>query len=297
MPILSQVRSFAGHLYHRLADQAVLWGLVDPQRKVKKDLAGLAETNPQIATAIIDAVGNKTSPEERSWVERIEELRRQMNASSEELEMMDYGAGSSKSQLTQEEMYKGRVVHRTLGQICSVASKSDRTELLLFRLMREIKPGNCIELGTSVGVSACYQSAALKLNGSGKLVTMEGADSVASVAVRNFATLGLDNVELVRGRFQDTLADVLRANPLVDYAFIDGHHDGPATVRYFNEIAPALAPAAVLMFDDIRWSEGMTQAWDEIRKDPRVRVSVDLGCMGLIWTGEGSSAVHFNTKF
>jgi predicted O-methyltransferase YrrM len=203
-----------------------------------------------------------------------------MNASSEELEMMDYGARSSKLQLTQEEMYADQVVHRTVGQICSVPSKSDRTELLLFRLMREIKPGNCIELGTSVGVSACYQAAALKLNGSG-----------------NFVTLGLDNVELVCGRFQDTLSGVLLANPLVDYAFIDGHHDGSATVNYFNELAPALAPAAVLMFDDIRWSEGMTRAWDVIRHDPRVRMSVDLGCMGLICTGAGSSALHFNTKF
>lgn len=218
-----------------------------------------------------------------------------MNGSSEELEIVDYGAGSSDSKLTEEEMYRGRVIRRTIGQICSVASRTDQTALLLFRLVRELKPRTAIELGTNVGISACYQAAALKLNGAGKLVTLEGASSLASVAARNFTHLGLGNVEVVRGRFQDTLSKVLSDHSPVDYAFIDGHHDEEATLKYFHAFAPTLSDTAVVVFDDISWSGGMARAWEAIRRHEQVRVSVDLGSMGIISTAGNGSPQHFSS--
>jgi predicted O-methyltransferase YrrM len=112
--------------------------------------------------------------------------------------------------------------------------------------------------------------------------------------MRNFTNLGLDNVETVRGRFQDTLSKVLSANSPVNYAFIDGHHDEAATVKYFNAFVPALADTAVVVFDDIHWSDGMTRAWDVIRRHGHVRVSVDLGLMGIISTAGDSSPRHFH---
>lgn len=264
--------------------------------RIRRDLSGLTATNPQISAAVFDAADRKTSKAESDWIRRIEHLRHEMKASSEELEFMDYGAGSGGAKFTEQEMYRGRVVRKTIGQICTTTSRTDRTALLLLRLVRELKPCTCIELGTSVGVSACYQAAALKLNGAGKLVTLEGADSVASVAVRNFSSLGLDNVEVVRGRFQDTLPELLLTNPCVDYAFIDGHHDEIATLNYFNAFVPALTAAAVVIFDDIDWSEGMKRAWHTIQHHPSARVSVNLGSMGLISTS-GDRPRMFSTKF
>ncbi|MGH9497345.1 MAG: O-methyltransferase [Candidatus Sulfotelmatobacter sp.] len=216
-----------------------------------------------------------------------------MNGSSEELEITDYGAGSGDSNLTDAEMYQGHVIRRTIEQISTLTSRTERTALLLFRLVRELKPHTCIELGTSLGISASYQAAALKLNDTGKLITLEGADSVASVAARNFTDLGLDNVSVVRGRFQETLSEVLSQNSVVDYAFIDGHHDEMATVKYFNAFLPRLADTAVVVFDDIQWSEGMRRAWSVVRE--RARVSVDLGSMGLISTAGPKSPQHFST--
>ena len=296
MQVLHQFRRFAGHLNNRLRAQIELWGITDRGQRVQRDLLGLADSYPEPAAAIVKAASGTASPAEQTWIQRIEELRRQMNASSELLEVMDYGAVSSNVPLSEDEMYAGRMIRRTVGQICRVGSKANRAQLL-FHLVREVRPLTCIELGTSVGLSACYQAAALKLNGAGKLVTLEGADAVASVAARNFSSLGLDNIELVRGRFQDTLTGVLRAHTSVDYAFVDGHHDEVATMKYFSAIIPALAPNAVIVFDDIRWSEGMNRAWNVIQHDSHVRVSVDLGCMGLVSTGGAGSPQHFHTRF
>ena len=65
----------------------------------------------------------------------------------------------------------------------------------------------------------------MALAGDGALVTLEGADSLAAIARRNLERLGRSNVRVVIGRFEDTLAGVLRELGTLDYAFIDGHHD------------------------------------------------------------------------
>ena len=43
------------------------------------------------------------------------------------------------------------------------------------RLVRELRPHSCLELGTGVGVSAGYQAAAMELNGVGRLLTLDGS--------------------------------------------------------------------------------------------------------------------------
>jgi predicted O-methyltransferase YrrM len=137
-----------------------------------------------------------------------------------------------------------------------------------------------------LGLSASYLGAACALNGSGTVVTLEGASSLAGLAGRNHASLGLDMITVVTGRFDDTLEATLSANHPVDFAFIDGHHDRNATLRYFGQIKPHLSNRAIVVFDDILWSRGMRQAWKEIRRRAESAVTVDLVRMG-IYLSEG----------
>lgn len=178
-------------------------------------------------------------------------------------------------------MYQGETRTATVGDICRTASNPPRTALMLFKLIRGFRPRVCLEMGTSLGITAAYQAAALTLNGRGNLVTLEGAETVAGLARENLAGLGLTNVTVVVGRFQDTLDGVLQTHRPVDYAFVDGHHDERATVRYFRQLLPALAPKAVVAFDDIRWNAGMQQAWKTIVGDPSVALGIDLAAMGV----------------
>ena len=67
----------------------------------------------------------------------------------------------------------------------------------------------------------------------------------------------------------------------VDYAFIDGHHDEQATLDYFEQLLPHLAPRALLVFDDVDWSDGMKRAWQKIQADPRVAISIETRTLGL----------------
>lgn len=249
------------------------------------NLYGLSHKGNRITESITHSVRaalkRALTLEEKSWIDRIEYLRTEMNASTKQITRTDYGAGNPDSNRTQEEMRVGVETVDTLGHISQAASKSAFWCCLLFKLIRTVHPTSCIEMGTAVGISAAYQAAALELNGHGSLVTLEGAMSLADIAKNNFRQLGLNTVEVVVGRFQNTLADILKNRQPVDYVFVDGHHDEQATLAYFEQILPFLAETALLVFDDIVWSEGMKRAWNAIAHDRRVSVAVDLGPIGL----------------
>lgn len=231
-----------------------------------------------LAAALGAAIRGEADEAESAWIERIESMRARLNASTDEIRMTDYGAGTRGPG---DGAGGARGAARTVGEICRKASKSRFWSFVLLRLIREMRPSVCLELGTCLGVSAAFEGAALALNGNGRLVTLEGDETLAALARENMRSLGLDAVTIVTGRFQDTLGGVIESHRPIDYAFIDGHHDGEATLRYFEMIAPALSDRAVLVFDDISWSKGMERAWKTIEADRRIGVSVDLRQVGI----------------
>jgi hypothetical protein len=38
-----------------------------------------------------------------------------------------------------------------------------------------------------------------------------------------------------------------------------------------------------MVFDDIHWSEGMERAWEEIKRDPAVTLTIDIFFVGLVF--------------
>lgn len=234
-----------------------------------------------IHEAIRAALNNTVTPEERAWIARIENLRAELSKSTEELTRTDYGAGTPDAGLTQEQMRAGVETPDTVGHVTQNVSKPPFWCLFLFKLIRAVRPTLCIEMGTAVGISAAYQAAGLRLNGHGTLTTLEGARSLAAIAGNNFHKLGLDSIKIVVGSFHKTLSGVLSTSQSVDYVFVDGHHDEKATIDYFEQLLPFLAQNAIVVFDDIAWSEGMKKAWQTIAHDSRVSLAVDLGAIGV----------------
>lgn len=170
------------------------------------------------------------------------------------------------------------------------ASKRQRPATLLFQLIREFEPATVLELGTNIGISAAYQSAALEVNGTGRLFTIELSPLRVERARELHHSLGLSNGTFVTGRFSDTLDDVLEQAGPLDYVFIDGHHDREATLVYFDQIWPHMTDDCIVVFDDIRWSSGMKSAWRTIQQDKRIKIAVDLVGVGLCVTTNGPPA-------
>jgi predicted O-methyltransferase YrrM len=237
---------------------------------------------PARLVAGLQAATRAPSAGEREWAARIELLRHLMLLSPQPLEITDYGAG--KAAVLDDGDGALRTAHtstRTLGDMAR-SSKKPHWARLLHNVVRELRPATCLELGACVGISACYQAAALELNGAGRLVTLEGAAPLAGRSRRTLEELGLDGrASVVAGQFADTLPEVLADLAPLDYAFIDGHHTEAATLEYMTQIMPHVSEEAVLVFDDIDWSPGMRKAWQQIAADPRFALTVDLGTIGF----------------
>src|ERR1035437_1597563 len=229
-----------------------------------------------------EALENDITQEEKVWIDEIELLRMKLESSTEKILLTDYGARKIPDpEVYDEEIEKGRIVNSTVGAKCKSCSELYFWVLILFKLIRKFKLSSCIELGTCMGISASFQASALQLNGNGKIVTLEGADSLASIAKKNFLVLDLNNIDVVVGRFQDTLHKVLKENGPIDYAFIDGHLDGIATINYFEQIISFCKNKAILIIDNISWSPSMKKAWKIIEADERIKITLNLRQLGI----------------
>lgn len=241
-----------------------------------------------VGNALHEVLTNMNSAEEQESFALIEQRRSLLLNSNKEIAIIDYGAGSPNSKRTREEMERGVQSTAFVADICK-ASKPAFWAKFLFKLIRQLEPSSCVELGSCVGISAAYQGVALELNGKGSLTTLEGSPEIAQKAKETIENLDLLNTSVVVGPFHETLKSVLEASKPVDLFFNDGHHDHDAVIEYFNTALPYLSDQAIVVFDDITWSSGMRKAWTEIEDDKRVAASIDLREIGIALIGDGAA--------
>jgi predicted O-methyltransferase YrrM len=182
----------------------------------------------------------------------------------------------------------------TVASVC-LASKKPLPSRLLHLLVAELAPQQAIELGTNVGISSAYEAVAMKALGKGRLTTLDASPYRQRVAKALHNRLELDNVSYVAGLFERSLASTVRDLPGIDFAFIDGHHEYQPTLDYCETILANVGPDAVLIFDDIRWSAGMTRAWRELLRDERFRLAIDLEKIGVCVVARGDEGWRYSS--
>ena len=244
------------------------------KKSTDKDLTRFAEVVKQVKQ-------NAFAEQELSAFGLVDKKRLQLLNSKESIVVQDFGAGNPDSSRTQSQIVDGVSGLEAISSICKNASTPENLGRLLFKLIAEFKPKCCLELGTSLGISASYQVLALKSNGQGKFVTIEGSQSIAKIAEQTLEELAYTNFAVHVGKFKDVLPYILPSIGTVDFVFIDGHHDKFATKEYFETIFPYLSEKSIVIFDDIDWSKGMGEFWDEMNHDSRVKFSFDLFRWGI----------------
>ena len=222
-------------------------------------------------------------------------LQKQLFASKKKLTVNDYGSGSWLRDRFSTDDGSYKTVIKRVNMMSWLSAKPPVWALFLMNIVAAKQPKRVLELGTNLGLSSLHIASALPENG--RLVTLEGADSIAEVAKTHFKQFKHRNIDVVIGAFHDTLPKVLSKEEPFDVVFIDGHHNGDATERYFNQIKPFLSEDAVVIFDDINWSKDMRKAWKTIIKQNEICVSLDLFSMGVIVCHSGSNVkVHRRIK-
>lgn len=204
-----------------------------------------------------------------SW-KAIEAMRSELKRDTRILKIRDRGAGSA---FTRSET-------RTVASVARSAAKAKKYGRLLSRMIQVFQPTTVLELGTSLGISTAYMASAASTK---KVYTIEGSQAIADVATENFHRLGLTNVTLLPGDFDEVLPLLLSQIPSPDFVFIDGNHRREPTLSYFRQLMDHRSDHAIYVFDDIHWSREMEEAWDYIQKHENVLLSVDLFFFGIVF--------------
>lgn len=243
-----------------------------------------AKTKYQIHSPFVFEFAEQVLEDKRNFYafEDLEYLRRQMITNHEQIEKTDYGAGSqkinTKKTTTIAKIAKNNQSHRRVGE-------------LLFRLVDWQKPKKMLELGTAFGITTMYQAFG-SLHG--KMITIEGCEATAAVAKDAFEVEEATNIDLRIGQFDELLPNILKDYKTLDYLFIDGNHRKEPTIKYFEMCLPYIHNDTIFVFDDVRWSSGMNEAWQEIKQHPKVTLTIEVFDVGIVFfRKEQKEKAHF----
>lgn len=216
--------------------------------------------------------------------DHVEALRDALLQDERALQVTDLGAGSKSI----------RQKSRKVKAIARTSAKPAKYGQLLFRLANHFQPQTILELGTSLGITTCYLAEARK---TGRIYTFEGCPNIARTARENIAKGNYGNVKVVEGNLDKTLAQQVAQIQELDFAFLDGNHRYGPTLRYFESCLAKSHAQTVLVLDDIYWSGEMKKAWQEIKRHPQVRQTVDLYSVGLVFFRPQQPKEHFTLYY
>ena len=223
--------------------------------------------------------------DKRKGFESIEALRKDLIANKELLRFEDLGAGSKRK----------KPIQFKVGEYAKYVLTPPKYSRLLFRLIREFKPNNILELGTAFGVNTLYLSLAAPYT---TVYTFEGVQKILNVAERTFEQSTIaDNIEIIKGDIDDTLIETLPKIDHVGMVYMDANHSYEPTMYYFNRLEPYMDENSIVVMDDIYWSKGMTKAWNEIRSLPEVTLSLDLYTFGILFFKKELTKSHFVLQY
>ena len=215
---------------------------------------------------------------------KIEALRAELLRDERTINITDLGAGS---QVNNNKKKKVKTLAKN-------ALKPAKLAQLIHRLAVDAKPNNIVELGTCLGLTTAYLASAAP---EAQVISMEGCPETAAIAEENLSSLGFKNSGILVGNFDKLLPEVISLFPQLDFVFIDGNHRKDATLNYFRWCLPKLGENSIMIFDDIYWSSGMKEAWNEIKAHSDVTVTIDLFWIGLVFVRKGQAKENFRIRY
>ncbi len=223
---------------------------------------GFGIHSPFVFKLVTDVIEEQTPYYKYSLIEKVRQLYLKTD---KEVTVENFGTGKS-----------GR---KKISTIVKHSAKSKAYAQILFRLVNFYKSENILELGTSFGLTTMYLAAP---NSKAKVVSIEGSKEIAEYAKLSFKRAGFENIRVETGNIDACLPQVLAGFERLDFVFFDANHRKSATLNYFSRCLPKSHAKSVFVIDDIYWSKEMTQAWEEIKKCPKVRVTIDLFFYGIV---------------
>ncbi|OIO08795.1 MAG: methyltransferase [Flavobacteriales bacterium CG_4_8_14_3_um_filter_35_10] len=194
------------------------------------------------------------------------------------INITDFGAGSKYFKSNQ----------RQISEIAKYAGISNKKAKLLTKILNYFKPTNILELGTSLGLSSLI----LSQQNRAKVITIEGCKATSNFAQTHLTALELNSVRFISDEFSKVLPQLTKEHQF-DLVYFDGNHQKEATLNYFNQCLKTIHNETIFIFDDIHLSKAMYESWQELIKNPKITVSIDLFYFGIAFFRTEQTKQHF----
>ncbi|HMI07073.1 MAG TPA: class I SAM-dependent methyltransferase [Flavobacterium sp.] len=215
----------------------------------------------------------------------LKKYRRSLLQNHHFIEVTDFGAGSK--------IFKSN--KRKISKIAETAGITVRNSELLFRIVNYFKPSTILEIGTSLGLATAAISLGSRSVGTDSIITtLEGCPETAGIAKQQFEKFGFGKIDLKITPFEEILPDFRLST--FDLIYFDGNHQKEATLSYFELLLPTITNDSVWIFDDIHWSVEMEQAWEKIKENPKVTVTIDTFQWGIVFFRKEQEKEHFTIR-
>lgn len=199
----------------------------------------------------------------------LEKYRNSLLQNKNTIEVTDFGAGSR--------VFKSN--KRPINAIAKNAGISPERAKLLFRIVNYFQPKSILEIGTSLGLA----TSALALNDFSEVTTLEGCPETMKQCQLQLQKFNVKNVTGITGEFSKQLTTYNLQPTTYNLIFFDGNHSKKATLEYFELLLLTIHNETVWIFDDIHWSQEMEEAWEIIKKHPKVTVTIDTFQWGIVF--------------
>lgn len=232
--------------------------------------------SPFVFELITKCFYKKTDAKKLTLIKR---FRTDLSHRKDSIIVTDFGKGSR--------IFKSN--KRQVSKIAKIAGISKKRSMLLIRLISCFAPKNALEIGTSLGIG----TASIALGNKNTMVTsLEGCPNTASIAQELLEKHRLNNTKVIIGDFKETLLKEIN-NTEYDFVYFDGNHQKKSTLEYFDICLKNVRNETVFLFDDINWSKEMQEAWTEIKKHPKVTVTIDTYFWGFVFFRKEQVKEHF----
>ena len=230
--------------------------------------------SPQVF-ALYNALFDKPGSE----IQSIYRLHRELKQSDEIIRYADPGR-------------QGKSTSISVKSLARNVAKSERLGTVLHNLVHHLKPKSILELGSSLGLSALYQHTGWS---QASFLAVEGAPELAEKAQQHVQIQSVP-IELQCGLFDDVLPALLERQATFDYIYLDGHHQLEPSRRYYEQLKQLAVDGTVIVLDDIHWSAGMEQFWNDVIADTDATFTIDLFEFGIVILRTGAPKQHFSLR-
>lgn len=215
-------------------------------------------------------------------IDTISAIKKYFQTSKGVLDLQEFGAGKPRTYTIDTKNYLKRT---------AITNKYGK---LLHHLIAYYQIERVIETGTALGISTSWMALA---NPNCKISSIEGNKKLCDVSNEMFNRFSITNTQVYCGLVEDVLPELAKNMKCKTLLFIDAHHTGAATMRYFAMIKPYVKDDTIVVFDDINYSAEMHDAWKNIICDERITLSLNLYRIGVIFFNPSLSKQAFSLYY